>query len=753
MSAKTYLRILQGGILVSLMIIFFVFKDLLFPFITSKQLSFNILMELLLVVLVVLWLRYPAYRPKRSFITYGLLAYFLTILASCAVSVDISLSFWGDAERMLGLFHLAHFFIFYLIIITAFRSWRDWQVLFLSSVAVATVVSLIGLFGESPYSTIGNTAYVSAYLIFNLYFIILLFFRSSQKGARWLYLLPFGVLIAQFVRMKTSGAIIGFGLSLLILILLLGLAHQRRLLRRLSLGVFVLAVAVLAFVFSQTQATWFQNSFLRNLTSQKVTFQTRLVSWEAAIKDLPNHFLFGNGFGNYADTFDRHFDSRFYNYTTGDTYFDRAHNNVIEVLSTTGVLGLLTYLSIFIAALYYLYREFRANGRRVSGAANGLNNLEVIVVLTLIIAYFIQNLAIFDSYTTFLGLMMTLGFVYWLNYRRHYPLVPEAKEGIIKSERGELWVLVSLGIVMLIFTNYYNIKTLKMFRGTIQGYAQIISGDLATGIDTYQKYLVGRPLEKDARVTLINLIASNPSLLNRVNAVRAEEIMDYVISLAEKNVSYNPLDSMRQMQLAQILNTAALLNISEIDKFNEYSRPAMQAIEKSIEASPGRATVYFIKAQMQLARNEIEEAIETFDYGIALNPAYGEGYCRLVQAILVAEVSEEYSEKLEESIDKCLSPDYPNNGLSEYTLKLLANYYSERLDFKQAAELSLRLAETNDQDAEIWINVARLNYVIGEQELAEEAAKRAQLLDPQSAADWLEFKAYVEENLEQFIEQ
>ncbi|NCU31935.1 MAG: DUF349 domain-containing protein, partial [Candidatus Moranbacteria bacterium] len=48
------------------------------------------------------------------------------ILMSLAVSADYNLTFWGDVERMLGLFHLLHFLLFYFIIITAFRNKKDY---------------------------------------------------------------------------------------------------------------------------------------------------------------------------------------------------------------------------------------------------------------------------------------------------------------------------------------------------------------------------------------------------------------------------------------------------------------------------------------------------------------------------------------------------------------------------------------------------------------------------------------------------
>ncbi|MHB8904026.1 MAG: O-antigen ligase family protein, partial [Patescibacteria group bacterium] len=413
MPAKTYLRILQFGLIGSLFTIFFVFSDLLFPFITSKQLSFNIILEILLVIWLVFIMRYPEYRPKKNLITYGLLAFFVALFASLPFSVNFNMSFWSNAERMLGIFHISHFLIFYFILITVFKSWKEWRYLLLFSVLIATIISLIGLLGSNPYSLIGNTAYVSGYLIFNLYFTVILFFRD-KTGWRYLYLLPFLVMLLEFKNMHTSGAIIGFSLSILLVFLLIGLFHGQKKVRRYSLIIFIVAVLAVVGIFSQSKSAWFQNSFLRNLTSQKITFQTRLISWRGAAADFKYHPYFGTGFGNYSIIFDKHFDPSFFNYTTSETYFDRAHNNLIDITSTTGLFGLLTYLSIFFGAFYYLIVEFKKNGKRVGSDEPGQKNLEIIIITALIFAYFIQNLAIFDSFTTYIGLMIILGFIYYL---------------------------------------------------------------------------------------------------------------------------------------------------------------------------------------------------------------------------------------------------------------------------------------------------------------------------------------------------
>ncbi len=750
MPAKVYLRFLRGGLIASLFIVFFVFRDLLFPYITSKQLAFNVLMEFLLAVWLVFIMRYPEYRPKKSYISWGLVAYFLAVLASIAVSVDPGLSFWGDAERMLGFFHLFHFLIFYFILITVFQTASDWRLFLMTSVAVATVISLIGVFGENVYTRIGNTAYVSGYLIFNLFFAVLLFLRSPRNWWRWLYVPALGFMLWEFALTRTSGAIIGLAAGLLLAVLLLGILHRDAKRRRWSVVVFLIAVLGILAIFSQSESAWFQGSFLRNLTSEKATFQTRLISWRGAAAEFRYHPLFGTGFGNYAIIFDKHFDPVFYNYDKVETYFDRAHNNLIDIASTTGLVGLITYLSIFVAAGYYLFKRFRASGGRAGGQSS-----ELIVIIALLAAYFVQNLAIFDSYTTYIGLMTTLGYIYWLSQDsteesaelgRQETAEGEAigKRRLTVGSRWELSLLVLFLALMALVVYQYNYRPWRMLGGVIDGYGRILEGKLASGVLSYQAALIGTPLDQDGRVTLINLLTANPPLLQSLTETQAEQVLAYGIELAEKNVAKNPFDSLSQLQLAQIRDTAARYFYQDLDRFNYYSSLALEAIEYSLESSPGRVPVYVVKAQMQLARGEREEAIETLEYAISLNPAYSEGHCRLAQFYFFLETAdkdraEEYAAKIGEPLDRCVDLGGAADINSPTVLAQALNYYAPRGDFVRSLQLAERMVALNAYDAQSWLNLAKLYMIAGAPEAAEEAVDRAILLDKETAAKWAEF--------------
>lgn len=742
MPAKAYLRLLQGGLIASLFIIFFVFPDLLFPYITSKQLPFNILMEVLLAFWVVFIWRYPEYRPKKNLISYGLLAYLLAILASCAVSVDFNLSFWGDAERMLGVFHIFHFLIFYFILITVFRTWRDWRILLIFSVLIATAISLMGLFGSNVYATIGNTAYVSGYLIFNLFFVLLLFFRSRGFW-RYLYLLPVFFMLLEFKNMRTSGAIIGLGLSILLLFFLLGLSHVNKKVRRASLLVFIIMFIGAVVVFSQYQSAWFKKSFLSNLTAQKATFQTRLISWRGAAADFKHHPVFGTGFGNYAIIFDKHFDPKFFNYVKNETYFDRAHNNLIDIVSTTGLVGLLSYLSIFAAALYYLFLEFKKNGRRSGGEAGGKRNLEIIIIISLLAAYFIQNLAVFDSFVTYIGLMILLGFIYFIVQERRLENEESGEEEVesrfvIKKSNQEIIILLILLLFAYLVALRYNIKPWYKFHQVIDGYSQLLNGDLEAGLATYQKALTGTPLERDSRVTLINVITGNPGALSSLRPSLAQSIMDYVVELAAKNVSENEDDSLMQLQYAQALDTAARLNFNDLRLFNYYSSLAMAAIDRSIESSPRRVPTYFTKAQIQLERGENDEAIATLEYAISLNPDYNASYCRLAQFYLFLEKEAEFAK----TMNTCLDLGGAEEINSSKMLQDGINFYAASRDYQRALLLAERLASLYEDNPNVWFNLAKLQAIAGNQEKMLEAANKAVTLDGEYLKQLPELERY-----------
>ncbi|MFH1744601.1 MAG: O-antigen ligase family protein [bacterium] len=743
MSQKVYLLILKSGIYLSLICVFFVFKDLLFPFITSKQISFNILIEILLIFWVGFIVKYPEYRPKGSYISFGLLAFFAAILASCFVTVDFNLSFWGDIERMLGIFHLLHFLAYYFIIITVLRSEEDWKIFFIFSIICATLISLIGI-GKETHSQIGNTAYVSAYLIFNIYFSLLLFFREKNNNLKWLYLIPIPIMLLSFNKADTTGAYVGLGLSIIVMLFLYAVLSANKKLKISAIAIAVALVVLTGVMFANKNSEFVRNapvlSSLSEIDFQKNTFQTRLISWRAAFKDFKTHPILGTGYGNYAIVFDKYFEPQFYNYTRSETYFDRAHNNLIDIASTTGLLGLLTYLSIFVAAAFYLVNGY---------LEKKIGTHEFIMLFCLFTAYFIQNLAVFDAFVTYMALMAVLGYIYWLygegakddyeiqiqnpKYRRSdnsyfdNSLIEGVKDR--PMENKETYFLIIAGIIFLTIVYQYNIKPLKMLKLTIDGQMAFAKNDIEEAEDVYKKALsINTPLDRDSRSSFVRTLAERTEMLDKLSKERRNEILDYTIFLADENIKYNPQDSMNQMILAQILDIAASYNRDDAIKFEFYSNRALEAIENSVAASPGRIPIYFQKAQILANRGEKEKSVETLQYAVSLNEIYFDSYCYLGRAYLISnQEKESYN-----SYSQCLDLGGVNM-LTADTIKYLINYYSENKDLERMTILFENLVKKEPNVTDNWIKIAVLYKMKGDMKKAEEAVAKAVELDPNIA--------------------
>lgn len=726
MAQKVYLNILKFGIYFSLISVFLVFKDFLFPFITSKQIFFNIVIEILLIFWLAFIVKYPEYRPKKSWISIGLLGFFTALILSCFSSVDFNLSFWGDVERMLGVFHLLHFLAFYFIIITVFREWRDWKVLFIASIFFAFVVALKGITGVA-YSTIGNTAYVAGYMIFSIYFCLLLFFKEENKTLRWLYLVPLPVFIMQFKTADSSGGYVGLGSSIIALFFLYGVLSKNKKLKIATVSLFVLSVLLTGLLLANKNSDFVRGNNVLNFASeislQKNTFQTRLISWNTALQDFKNHPILGTGHGNFAITFDKYFDPKFYNYTRSETYFDRAHNNLIDIVSTTGLVGLLTYLSIFLAAAVYLIKGYRKEK---------INLHEFILISCLIIGYFVQNLAVFDSLVTYISLMTVLAFVYRLNRKSEEDELEEVGSGRgvsyltkdKKLENKEIYALAGAGIILLTILYQYNYKPIKMLTGTIDGQMAFNQGQIGETIEIYKKALsYNTVLDRDSRTSLIRLFYGDTTSLKSMSKEERNETLDYLIDLADKNVAYNPGDSLNQMLLSQMLNTASIYNSDNAEKFTYYSNRALEAVDKSIEASPRRVPIYYQKAQIYLTRGENDKAIETLKYALSLNEEYFDSHCHLGKILISSKKEEEGYVYLDQCIDLGGAGSdllYPADFV-----KYIINHYVGQEDWSRLIKLYTRLTVLEPNNFENWVKLAKLYAQTGDRENAEEAVNKA----------------------------
>ena len=127
---------------------------------------------------------------------------------------------------------------------------------------------------------------------------------------------------------------------------------------------------------------------LSTMSFEDSSINRRILSAEAGLRSYFDRPLLGWGPENFLIAWGRHYD-----FESGTReIFDQAHSKPIEELTTKGAVGLISYLLVWCAMAMVVLRLFRAE--------NGYQQLFVAIFGVTLIAYFVQNLFLFDTPTT-----------------------------------------------------------------------------------------------------------------------------------------------------------------------------------------------------------------------------------------------------------------------------------------------------------------------------------------------------------------
>ena len=180
------------GALVALFLPLVMNSNFFFPFIVVKNVFFRITVEIMLAAYVLLAAFDSRYRPKKDLVSVLFGGLFVASVVSAFFGLGFYRSFWGNYERMSGLFHFAHTLAYFYILLNTWRAEQEWHRLLTFSVFVSTIMSFVGLAqwlgipfllqssgGSRLSGTVGNATFLAAYLLFNL-FLTLLFLRNTK---------------------------------------------------------------------------------------------------------------------------------------------------------------------------------------------------------------------------------------------------------------------------------------------------------------------------------------------------------------------------------------------------------------------------------------------------------------------------------------------------------------------------------------------------------------------------------------------
>ena len=441
-----------------------------FPYIVGKALYIRSLVEIAFVLWLVLAFWYPSHRMPRSWIIPILAAYVLIVLLSSLTGVSPQRSLWSTYERMQGWIDLAHWFAFTVVMVSVFRSFRDWRALLQFNLAISFIMGLLGLAQMNDISvlgylsgggriniTLGNATFVGAYMLVNI-LVALAFLahsmvqrdegprpqvsrrveRSRRRtrakstefnglGVAWWRVFWVAVVLLDtlmLVQSGTRGAVIGLGMGLIafaLVYIVVGKLYRVRIVSAVLVGILVVVVVAFAAV---RNAEWFETvtesnqliGRLANIGLDDPSTRGRINSARIGFDGFLERPLLGWGPENYTIAYDQFLTAEVASISTES--FDQAHNKIIEEIVTKGVLGLGSYMAVWLFMLWVVIRHIRRQDPALQ--------LFTMLIGAAATGYFVQNLFLFDTPGTVGQFYLLVGFVVFIETAPATALDPEA---------------------------------------------------------------------------------------------------------------------------------------------------------------------------------------------------------------------------------------------------------------------------------------------------------------------------------------
>ncbi len=457
-------KILRGitiaGVFSLFVVPFVVPNNMFFPFITGKGFLFRVIVEIMFAAWVLLALRDASVRPRKSWILWAFLAFAVVIGVADIFGVNPWKSFWSNFERMEGYITTLHLLMYFLVASCVVSTERLWRRFFEWSVWSSLVMAVYGVFQLTGMITInqggvrvdglfGNATYLAIFMVFNIFFALVLIARDrrgpSAERRLWKPIVYGLIALLDFVILyhtATRGSILGLLGGLLLAAILIALFDKKERRLRIVFGSLAGAVIVLVLGFIAVKDASFVRdspvlSRFASISWADTQNQARAFIWPMAVKGWEEKPILGWGQENFNYIFNKDYDSRMY---AQEQWFDHAHNAVLDWLVSGGVLGLLAYLSLFVAALWLLWRR-----------SNDMTFTEKALLTGLGAAYFFHNLFVFDNIVSYILFASMLAFIHFKATRFEKPLIAADDE----VDDGDMRMAAPLVIIALIFAVYF----------------------------------------------------------------------------------------------------------------------------------------------------------------------------------------------------------------------------------------------------------------------------------------------------------
>ncbi len=587
--------------------------SLFFPFITGKGFAFRIITEIVFGCYILLALRQPEFRPKRSYILYAVLSFLAIVFLADVLAVNPFKAFWSNFERMEGFVTMIHLGMYFLVTSSVLHGEKWWYRFFATSVGVSAFLGIYGMLqlggkivinqgGVRLDGTFGNAAYFAGYMLFHIFLTLFLIVRHRlPAGIKWLYGAALFLQVFALIFTATRGAGVGLigGLSVFLLLVVFFERKNKRL-RMGAAGMFVAVALVVLGLYAMRDVSFVKNnSTLTRFASISASDAgPRLMVWGMAWKGFQERPMFGWGQEGFNHVFNKYYDPGMWGQ---EQWFDRTHNIFFDWLIAAGSLGLLSYLSLFCFLLWYVWKG------KVTDGAEPFLFVEKSVLIGLLVAYFVHNFFVFDNLISYILFFSLLAFVH-MRFSTPFPL--QQKLAPMRSEQATSTVGAILLVAVLGGIYFLNIRPIGVASDLIEALRPQSKG-ITENLGFYKKAFeletVGtQEVGEQAMQAAITVAGAN----NVPDSVKSEFIT-FGTTAMTREITRVPKDARLLMFIGGFLN--------RLGRYGE----ALPYLEKAHQVSPAKQTIAFELSNTYFSLNRVSDASTLLKAAYESAPNYG----------------------------------------------------------------------------------------------------------------------------------
>ncbi|PIR03767.1 MAG: hypothetical protein COV59_03780 [Candidatus Magasanikbacteria bacterium CG11_big_fil_rev_8_21_14_0_20_39_34] len=623
-------------------------QKFVFPFIVPKILYIRTAAVLLLSVYSVLLLgSVKKYSLVKTPINISIFVFLLSLTISTFVGVDPYKSFWDSHERMLGLFTLFHFIFYYYVLTSVLRKEEDWKWLLRSFLFVGMLVAFIGvlqkgnpdfLYNRGAYrvsATLGNAIYFSGLGLFTTYLGALLFWKEEHRY--WKIYSAVGTLLGLLAIFLggTRGTFLGLLAGIAFALFFYAFTSEKgSKTRKVTIGLIIAGVVLLSSIFFFKNTAFVKSiplvNRLSSISLSGGTAKTRIMAWESGLRGYLDYPVFGWGPNNFFYAFNQYYQAEFLRFSWSETWFDNAHNVLVNTLTTQGTVGLLSYLGMFGVIFWALFFAYRRKSIDKHVAAIGI---------AFFLGHLVHNFFVFENPNSYLYFFFFLAFYNSILY----PKMHEEKETFVFPSLFSCGLIVVIAFIVIYLTN---IIPARANMASLQSLISINSG--VDPIESYNRAIeIRSPHIDDIRHDFAKTLWTKSS--DYFNAGRKDEAVKLML-LADKGLDENhilhPMDVRSYALHDQIYD-----RLYDATQDKQWLEKGKVMLERVLPYSPERQQLLYSLSYTLLRLGDIDGAIDALKKSIQDDPQVVEGQLRLA-SVYRQEEDFENLEKVLESIDK-----------------------------------------------------------------------------------------------------